>query len=89
MANYWVIEDDMDNALIFTNGISGKVASREAYNTVMDFDKLDKFLDNNEGRYTLDEWEEIRIYFSDLGYLSPLNDLVAKTIKRKLKLWKE
>jgi hypothetical protein len=80
-------EDDMDESGIFTNAISGNISHHEAYNTVMDFGKMDKFLNDNRSKYTLDEWRELKLHFADIGYLSPINTLIAIRIRRKLEQW--
>ena len=80
----WQFEDDMDEYGIFGSGCDGRIMSRESYGTVMDFDKMDEFLFYRKDDYTPEEWQELHRSFDGIGYLSPMNGLVACMIKRKI-----
>lgn len=75
-------EDKMDRAEIFVSGIDGRHVQREWYNTIMDFDKMLKFLEEQKDNYTTQQWNRLYEHFNFLSYLSPMNALVASQIKR-------
>jgi hypothetical protein len=79
--DYWQFEDEMDEAGIFVSGIDGRTTSRESYNTVMDYEKMEAFLKNKKG-FSVNEWKLLVEHFQSIAYLSPMNYLVAKEIMR-------
>lgn len=78
----WDFEDRLDEFGIFTNGIDGRAASREAYMTMMDFDKMKEFLLLNKNKYSYTEWSSIKNHFQNISYLSPMNKLCQLQIEK-------
>lgn len=83
----WNFEAKMDCVDgLFSNGLRKDNISchRESYMTVMDYDKMTKFLEGERTNYTIKQWEELIKYFQGKAYLSPMNGLVACEIQRTI-----
>jgi len=78
----WEIEDYLDTYNVFLNGIRNTPAEMYSYNTVIDFDALKKAFD--ESTFTKEQWEEGIKDWHAHAYLSPIAELLAKTVERYL-----
>lgn len=76
----WEFEDKLDAAGIFRNGITGALCHREAYMAIMSYDKMDIFLAEQKENYAPSQWLALYQHFRSMGYLSPMNSLVASRI---------
>jgi len=82
------LEDDLQERMVFQNGLNGNRASLGAYMTVIDYDCLYKAIE--ELPYTKEQWLEYAEYNDGFSYLGPTFRLLATIIKRKIKeLWQQ
>ena len=82
--NLSAFEDALDKQGIFTNGLRGLPAHREAYFTIADTKKLSDYLQSIKSSYFFHEWVLIRDHFNSIDYLSPMNSLVARMIENEI-----
>jgi hypothetical protein len=76
------IEDDLQERMVFQNGLNGRSASLGAYMTVIDYENLYKAIE--ELSYSKEDWLQYAEYNEGFAYLGPTFKLLALIIKRKL-----
>ena len=77
--NVLEIEQVLEDADVFTNGISGKSCNMDSYMTVIDFPKLIKAIDSITEEV---DWAGVCEYWISQSYLSPILLLLGATVKR-------
>lgn len=75
------IEDYLQEAGCFVNGLNDRPAHMDSYMTVLEYPKLNKALDSPP--FTKEELLEAADNMIYFGYLSPIAALTGKIIKRK------
>jgi hypothetical protein len=76
------IEDSLQEAGVFVNGIEGRNASMMAYMTCIEFNTLEQWLRENFAKYDVAVWLECLEYWTHFSYLSPIPKLLVGYIKR-------
>lgn len=78
----WEIEDMLDQARVFVNGLDNRPASMCAYMTCIDFEALVTFLNNHFDQYSKEVWKECCSYWLHISYLSPIPAILSHFITR-------
>lgn len=79
----WDMEQLLQDAGVFRNGINDRPSHMDSYMTVIDFVLFEKTWTEIKDQFTKEEWLDACEYWLGNNYLSPMQGLLARVIKRK------
>ena len=80
----WEVEDFLQGQKVFQNGLDGRCAHLDAYNTIIDYELLDAAISKIRNHYTPKQWKDMAEYWSGNAYLSPNQAQLAAFIRRRV-----
>lgn len=82
----WEMEELLQDAGVFRNGIDDRPAHMDSYMTVIDFVIFEKTWFEIKDKFTKEEWLDSAEYWLSMGYLSPTIKLLSRLITRKFEI---
>lgn len=83
---YTEAEDMLTTFNVFVNGITGKPSHSDSYMTVLDFTQFEKAWTEIKDKFSQEDWLSFADYWENTGYLSPVLELLGRTVKRKFNI---